>query len=125
MNEVLHLDDVEPRFGDWGPGYVSRESAAAYGVVRLRPGDAFPAHVHERHTESFVVLEGRAELWLDRRGPFVLRPRALIHARPGVEHFLRNRFDEPFVALFVKTPWIDGDKLDVDWLPPDREDDPT
>lgn len=125
MSDVLNLENVPLRFGDWGPGYASQDSAAAYGVILLRPGDAFAAHLHERHTESFVTLDGRAELWLDRRGPVLLQPRVLVHARPGVEHFLRNPFVDPFVALFVKTPWVDGDKVDVDWLPTEREHDPT
>lgn len=122
MSDILHLDDVDLRFGDWGPGYVSRDPAAAFGVVVLRAGDEFANHLHELHTESFLVIEGRAELWLDRSELLEVGPGDLVHARPGVEHFLRNPYVDTFRAAFVKTPFVDGDKIDADWAPEERND---
>jgi quercetin dioxygenase-like cupin family protein len=114
-----NLADIQPRFGDWGPGYLVPEGDAAFGAVYLRPGDEFGNHYHERHEESFLVLEGRAELWLDRSQLVELAPGDLIRCRPGVEHFLRNTSDEPFRAFFIKAPGVPGDKVDAEWRPAD------
>lgn len=114
---VANVADAELRFGDWGPGYLSRTSTAAFGTVVLRPGDEFGNHLHEHHTESFVALEGVAEVWIDRTHRVELRAGDVLHAEPGEEHYLRNTADTPFRAVFVKTPWIDGDKLDRPWRP--------
>lgn len=116
-SEVLRSADAALRFGDWGPGYLSQSDDAAFGVVVLRPGDEFGNHIHEHHTESFVVLEGRAEFWIDRQAPAILSAGDVLHAVPHEEHFVRNPFDETFRAVFVKTPWVDGDKVDRPWTP--------
>ena len=115
--EVLRSAEAELRFGDWGPGYLSQGDDAAFGVVVLRPGDEFANHLHEHHTESFVVIEGRAEIWLDRDTRRVVTVGDVLRAEPHEEHFVRNPFAETFRAVFVKTPWVDGDKVDRPWTP--------
>ncbi|MGD9607375.1 MAG: cupin domain-containing protein [Leucobacter sp.] len=124
--DVLPVSDAQLRFGDWGPGYICQSDDAAFGLVVLRPGDEFGNHLHERHTESFVVLEGTAEIWIDRTQRVVLGEGEMLRAEPGEEHFVRNVSDRPFRALFVKTPWVDGDKIDRPWAPDsDRPDSHT
>ncbi|MGO2091899.1 MAG: cupin domain-containing protein [Microbacterium gubbeenense] len=119
--EVLRPADAELRFGDWGPAYLSKTDAAAFGTVVLRPGDAFDNHAHEHHTESFVAVEGEAEVWIDRTHRATLAAGEVLHAEPGEEHFLRNVSDRVFRAVFVKTPWVDGDKVDHPWQPGDTQ----
>ena len=115
--DVLRSADAVLRFEDWGPGYLSQTDDAAFGVVVLRPGDEFANHLHEHHTESFVVIEGRAEFWIDRRKRVVLTVGDVLRAEPDEEHFVRKPFDGVFRAVFVKTPWVDGDKRDRPWTP--------
>lgn len=115
--DVLRTADADLRFGDWGPGYLATTDDAAFGVVVLRPGDAFGNHLHRRHTEAFVVLEGAAEVWIDRDTPVTISAGDVLRAEPGEEHYLRNPFDATFRAVFVKTPWVDGDKEDRPWSP--------
>ncbi|MFV0375621.1 cupin domain-containing protein [Microbacterium sp.] len=122
--DVLRCADASLRFGDWGPGYLSRSDDAAFGVVVLRPGDEFGNHLHERHTESFIVIEGRAEIWIDRDACVLVGPGDVLHAEPLEEHFIRNPFAEIFRAVFVKTPWADGDKVDKPWTPSASTPDP-
>ncbi|WP_424937138.1 MULTISPECIES: cupin domain-containing protein [Bacteria] len=119
-DRIVTVRDAELRFGDWGPGYLSKDGAAAFGTVVLRPGDVFANHLHEHHTESFLVLEGAAEIWLDRSERLVVSAGQLVHARPGEEHLVRNPFDATFRAVFVKAPWTDGDKVDRPWEPEDE-----
>ena len=115
--ERLNLADAELRFGSWGPGYLTRSDAAAFGTVVLRPGDEFGNHLHEHHTESFIVVEGEADIWFDRADPIRLTAGDLVSAPPGVEHYLRNSSGSDFRAVFVKTPWVDGDKIERPWQP--------
>lgn len=116
-DRVLTAADTALRFGEWGPGYLSKDDSAAFGTVVLRPGDVFDNHLHEHHTESFVVLEGAAEVWLDRTERHIIRAGDVLHARAGEEHLLRNPFGAVFRAVFVKSPWVDADKVDRPWAP--------
>lgn len=120
-SDVLRSADADLRFGDWGPGYLAKADDAAFGVVVLRPGDQFANHLHEHHTESFVIIEGCAELWLKRADCVVLTVGDVLRAEPGEEHYLRNPFTETFRAVFVKTPWVDGDKVDCPWTPEEQQ----
>ncbi len=81
--EVLRSARASLRFGDWGPGYLAQGDDAAFGVVVLRPGDEFANHLHEHHTESFVVIEGSAEIWLDRQAASVVSVGDVLRAEPG------------------------------------------
>lgn len=119
--QVLNFIEADLRFGDWGPGYLAQTDDAAFGVVVLRPGDHFDNHLHEHHTESFIAIEGKAELWLDRVARVVLSAGGILRAEPGEEHYLRNPFTETFRAVFVKTPWCDGDKIDLPWTPEEQK----
>ncbi len=113
----IKLSSVEPRFGDWGPGYLEQRDDVMFGVVTLRPGDDFGNHIHEHHTESFLVLKGSAEVWFERSECVVIVEGDLIGAPPNVEHYFRNVGDMPFTAFFIKTPGVQGDKVDLPWLP--------
>lgn len=117
MSDAKRLLETELRFDTWGPGYIVRNDDAAFGTLVLRPGDAFANHVHEHLTETFLVLEGEVEVWLDRSTKHTLEPLALLQAKPGVEHLVRNQGALPARLLFVKTPDIDDDKLDRPWTP--------
>lgn len=116
-----NLADIERRFGEWGPGYLAQEDHAAFGAIFLRPGDEFANHYHEHHEESFLVISGRAELWLDRSQLVRLDVGDFIRCAPRVEHYLRNTADAPFQAFFVKAPGVRDDKVDSPWRPGDAE----
>lgn len=117
MNDIMRLLETELRFDTWGPGYLARADDAAFGTLVLRPGDSFTNHVHERLTETFLVLEGEVEIWLDRDVKHTLGMLELLQAEPGVEHLVRNQSTAPARLLFVKTPDIDDDKVDRPWTP--------
>ncbi|WP_430592221.1 cupin domain-containing protein [Humidisolicoccus flavus] len=114
---IRNIRDLTLRFGDWGPGYLVENEDAAFGAVTLRPGDTFANHFHEHHTESFFVIEGEAELWLDRATVQRLSDGDFVQCTPQVQHYLRNVSDAPFTAFFIKSPGISGDKVDAPWEP--------
>lgn len=94
---------------------------AFIGVCRLLPGEAFANHFHTSHEETFVVVEGGAELWTGRAALTVLVAGDLAVCVRGEDHYLRNHTDAPFTAYFIKTPNLPQDRVDVPWAPPSLE----
>jgi quercetin dioxygenase-like cupin family protein len=117
----LHVSSAQPRFGDWGPGYLAQHDHAAFGVVTLRPGDAFDNHHHNHHEESFLILDGHIELWRNRSERLLLGPGDFVRCPAGVEHFLRNTGEATARAFFVKAPGVSADKVDDPWVPEDAD----
>ena len=81
------------------------ETAGALSIVdSLSPaGSGPPRHVHEREDETFVILSGRCEFWLEGQtiikgaGESVFVPR-------NREHTFRVVGDQPSRHLLVLTP---------------------
>lgn len=118
--QKTNIASASLRFDDWGPGYLAEEEHAAFGVVRLRPGDEFPNHYHEHHEESFLVLDGEFELWLDQADRLTLSRGDFVRCAPHVQHYLRNVGAVDATAFFVKAPGVPGDKVDFVWRPPNE-----
>ncbi len=73
-----------------GAGLPRPERRRRFRRGRAAAGDEFGNHLHEHHTESFVVLEGRAEIWLDRDTCKVVSVGDVLRAEPHEEHFVRK-----------------------------------
>jgi quercetin dioxygenase-like cupin family protein len=116
-----HLDETEHRFGEYGPGYVVRGPRTDIGMVRLRPGDDASNHYHAAIEETFVVLEGRATLWVDGRRSHTLGVGDVYQMEPGEQHYFVNESDEVFRALFIKAPYDPEDGVQVPWVPGEPE----
>jgi mannose-6-phosphate isomerase-like protein (cupin superfamily) len=121
MDEVLlkHESTVEYRFNDVsGPKYLLRGPRCDVGLVVLQPGEDFPTHYHHHIEEDFFTLEGSAEFYI-RDQHLVVKPGDLLHIPPLNPHYLINRGDVPWRALFVKAPFDEQDKGNLDWKPGD------
>lgn len=114
---LKHIDKVRHRNGEHGPGYLERGPAVDLGVLRLRPGDATINHFHRNLEESFMVLEGRAEMWLDTERCIELEPGHFYRSAPGEMHYFRNHSTRIWRALFVKAPFDPADTNAVPWEP--------
>lgn len=105
------------RFGEWGPAYLIEGEAAAMGVLLLRPGDAMENHFHEHCDESFIVLEGECDLWIDCEEKHVMTFGDVYQSQPGEMHYLVNNSQADFRCIFIKTPASPGDTIPVPWTP--------
>jgi len=105
------------RFGEWGPAYLIRGEAAEMGVLLLRPGDAMENHYHEHCDESFIVLEGECELWIDCKDQYTMRFGDVYQSQPREMHYLVNESDADFRCIFIKTPASPGDTITAPWKP--------
>jgi mannose-6-phosphate isomerase-like protein (cupin superfamily) len=116
--DLGHVDAVRHRHGEHGPGYLARGPVIDVGVLRLRPGDETVNHFHRRLEECFVVLEGRAEMWLDGGEHHVeLEPGQFYRSPAGEMHYFRNRGTDLWRAVFIKAPYDPQDTNPVPWRP--------
>lgn len=62
-----------------------------------------PAHVHDDHDETFVVLEGRMRFRVGERF-YTAVPGETVFASRGIAHGFGNPFDEPARYVVILTP---------------------
>ncbi len=114
---VKHESEVSYRFGGVsGPKYLLRGPRSDFGLVILMPGEDFQTHYHRTIEENFFTLEGNVDLYVKDQH-LVLKPGELCHVPPLHPHYLINRGDVPWKAIFVKAPYNPADKANLDWLP--------
>jgi len=106
----------EYRFGNNGPKYLARGPRSDFGIVMLQPGQDFPAHKHARIEEAFFTIEGQVHLYLDEQC-HVLKVGDYMRCDPGEVHYVVNKGDVPWKAVFVKAPYDPKDGVNVDWKP--------
>ncbi len=112
MNKI-HESEVEYRFKTSGPKYLRRGPHLGTGIVLFQPGEDFPAHYHEFMEESFLILEGELHFYIDGKLS-VCKPGTLITAGQREVHYIVNRGSTIAKAVFMLSPWKEGDKVVVD-----------
>ena len=58
-------NEHEYRYGNRGPKYLTTGPNIDMGVVVITKGESHPCHRHERQSESFFVLEGECDVWVN------------------------------------------------------------
>ena len=99
-----------------GPKYMARGPNLDFGIVRILPGEDFSTHHHEEVEEIFYTLDGICEIYIDSE-KYTLRPGDLVQVPPRSDHYLRNTGNKAWTGVFVKSPYLPKDKVDVDWQP--------
>ncbi len=102
----------EYRFGNSGPKYLMRGPRAGIGVVLFQPKDDFPEHYHNHMEENFLVLEGKIDIYVDDE-KHICEEGDMLHVEPKERHYLINPYDEPVKLVFVLSPFVDGDKVEI------------
>ena len=97
---VVH-DEAGGEHGD--PVVKAARPELSLLMIEFPPGAGVDPHFHERHSDSFYVLEGELEIHLGEEvvtadaGTYALAP-------PGVVHYFRNVSDAPVRILNFHTP---------------------
>jgi len=112
-NENKH----EYRFGDHGPKYLTKGENVDLGVVVITPDEAHPCHMHIHQEESFLVLDGECDVWVDGK-LVVLKKGDYLICQKGEAHYFNNTSDRDFKAVFIKAPHRKvKDSVYIDWEP--------
>lgn len=106
----IHEKDCDYRFGDSGPKYFMRGPRSGAGQARLKPGEDFGNHYHEKMEENFFVLKGKVEFVVDGVS-HVGEAGDFYSMQPKESHYLRNVGDDEAVIAFFLSPFVDGDKV--------------
>lgn len=112
-NESEH----EYRFGDNGPKYLTKGPFIDMGVVIIQAGQDFDTHKHVKQEESFLVLEGECDVYVD--GELVkIKQGDYLRCDPNEAHYFKNVSDKPFKAVFIKAVHSkEKDSVYIDWKP--------
>ena len=106
----VHESEREYRFGDSGPKYLRKGPFLGSGIVVFKPGQDFQGHHHQIMEESFFILEGKLDFYInDILVPCVAGD--LITAEPGETHYIINNSDEWAKAVFMLAPYQLSDKV--------------
>lgn len=108
----VNENEFEYRFGDSGPKYLRRGPYMGTGVVVLKPGQDFPNHYHSKTEESFFVLEGEIDFYINGKLN-KCKKGDLISCEPGDQHYLINKGDVLAKAMFILAPYDLYDKFEV------------
>jgi len=70
---------------------LPKESATNLNIslVRVKPGQEVPAHIHENEDQAYIVLEGRAILKLGDEEKEITKE-MIIHIPPHTKHSVKN-----------------------------------
>ncbi|MEM7306367.1 MAG: cupin domain-containing protein [Planctomycetota bacterium] len=84
------------------PLFATPTLSAALASTKI----SLPAHYHERHEETVLIIAGTGAMWIDGQR-YAVEPGMLIHVPRGAVH--RVEPDGPISALSIFTPPFDGE----------------
>lgn len=101
----VNENNFEYRFVDNGPKYLLKGPNIDLGVVVLKPGQDFQNHYHTTCEEVFFVLEGAVDFYINDVLVSV-KQGDMLQVNPYESHYLLNRTNETFKAIFIKSPHL-------------------
>lgn len=106
----VNENDMEYRFGDWGPKYLVRGPKIDWGVILLKPGESLGRHFHKEVEETFFFLSGTPTFKANGEEYRVKEGDAFI-MEPDDRHDIENNTDRPVKMVFIKCPYLPKDKV--------------
>lgn len=103
--QKVNENDFAYRFGDNGPKYLVQGPNVDVGVVVIKPGQDFQNHYHTTCEEIFYALEGEIDFYVNN-AKVPIKQGDVLQVRPHESHYLINRSDGIFKALFIKSPHL-------------------
>lgn len=105
--------DCQFRHGDHGPKYLMRGPNLDWGIIVFRPGQQLGNHCHQQVEETFYFLEGTPLMVVDGQ-EYRVRPGDAFRLEPPECHNIINDTDCDTRLVFIKTPYLPDDKVDVE-----------
>lgn len=95
----------QPTDGEPIRSIVTESKDAVVVAWHIKPGQTIPAHNHPNGQDTWTILAGKGEYFLDKAG--TTKPIAagdVVVAYPGCVHGVFNDGDEPLVFISVVSP---------------------
>jgi quercetin dioxygenase-like cupin family protein len=105
-------DFFQPTDGEPIRSVVTESKDAIVVAWYIKPGQEIPAHIHPNGQDTWTVLSGKGEYYLDEAGsskPIVLGDVVIAHA--GCVHGVLNNGNEPLIFISVVSPSDAGYQL--------------
>ncbi len=110
--ELVNESEREFRHGDHGPKYLFRGPKFEWGVIVFKPGQELGRHCHNEVEEHFYFLEGAPRMVVDDQ-EFRIQPGDVMRLEAPECHNIINDTDEDVRLVFIKCPYVPGDKVDM------------
>lgn len=108
--EKTNEREKEFRFGDSGPKYLFRGPRFEWGILLLKPGENLGAHYHNEVEETFYFESGEPEMVINDSARKV-KVGDVFRIEPREKHDILNKTDEITRIIFIKCPYVEGDKV--------------
>jgi quercetin dioxygenase-like cupin family protein len=102
----------QPTDGEPIRSVVTQSKHAVVVAWHLKPGQEIPAHIHPNGQDTWTILSGKGEYYLDTAGarkPITAGDVVIAHT--GCVHGVFNSSDEPLVFISVVSPSDAGYQL--------------
>jgi quercetin dioxygenase-like cupin family protein len=115
MNTIRIFNSSEffqPTDGEPVRSVVTESKDAVVVAWYIRPGQEIPAHIHPNGQDTWTILSGKGEYYLDEAGtrkPIVAGDVVIAHT--GCVHGVFNNGDEPLEFISVVSPSDAGYQL--------------
>ena len=96
---------LQPTAGDPIRSVVTESEQSVVVAWYIQPGQEIPAHIHPRGQDTWTILTGGGEYYLDHAGttqPIVAGDVVVAHT--GCVHGVFNNGNEPLVFISVVSP---------------------
>lgn len=111
---MQHVSEGECKYrgGDSGVKYLMRGPKLDWGVILLLPGQALGGHYHHEVEETFYVAQGQGTFVVNGQEHAACEGDAF-RMEPADRHDIRNTSLAPLKLVFIKTPYLPQDKVDI------------
>ncbi|PSB04393.1 cupin domain-containing protein [Merismopedia glauca] len=102
----------QPTNGEAIRSVVTESKDAIVVAWYINPGQEIPAHIHPNGQDTWTVLSGKGEYYLDEAGTRkAIAMGDIVIAHTGCVHGVFNNSDEPLVFISVVSPSDAGYQL--------------
>jgi quercetin dioxygenase-like cupin family protein len=110
---IFHsADSVQPTDGEPIRSVVSESPDAVVVAWYLKPGQEIAAHVHPQGQDTWTILSGEGDYYLDNVGQRqAIAAGDVVIAYSGCVHGVFNRGDQPLLFISVVSPSDAGYQL--------------
>jgi quercetin dioxygenase-like cupin family protein len=106
MNRIFSSNQfIQPIDGEPIRSVITESKDAAVIVWYIKPGQEIYPHIHPQGQDTWTILQGKGEYYLDRAGTKQsIVAGDVVVAHTGCVHGVLNNGDEPLIFISVVSP---------------------